>query len=206
VSLTILNVAYPLAPVGQDAIGGAEQVLTQLDRALTEAGHRSIVVAREGSRVAGTLVALPAEDGVFDAAAKQRAEMRHREAIISALQRWPVDLVHLHGIDFDRYLPPAGVPALVTLHLPPSWYQQGALAPARPETWLHCVSHAQHAACPRTPHLLRPIPERRSGRSVRGTSRKARLCPLSWADLSRERRAPGDRGRQTRRCSAPACG
>jgi glycosyltransferase involved in cell wall biosynthesis len=158
VSLTILNVAYPLAPVGEDAVGGAEQVLTQLDRALTEAGHRSIVIAREGSRIAGTLVALPAEDGILDDAAKQRAQMRHREAIISALQRWPVDLVHLHGIDFDQYLPPPGVPALVTLHLPPSWYRESALTPTRPGTWLHCVSHAQHAACPRTRHLLCPIP------------------------------------------------
>ena len=39
-SLTILSVAYPLAPVGPDAVGGAEQVLSQLDHALTAAGHR----------------------------------------------------------------------------------------------------------------------------------------------------------------------
>ena len=57
-SLTVLSVAYPLAPVGPDAVGGAEQVLTRLDRALVEAGHRSIVVAQEGSRTAGTLVAV----------------------------------------------------------------------------------------------------------------------------------------------------
>ena len=61
-SLTVLSVAYPLAPVGPDAVGGAEQVLGQLDRALVRAGHRSIVVAQEGSRVADTLVAVPAEE------------------------------------------------------------------------------------------------------------------------------------------------
>ena len=34
VSLTILSVGYALAPVGPDAVGGAEQVLSALDRAL----------------------------------------------------------------------------------------------------------------------------------------------------------------------------
>ena len=48
-SLTVLNVAYPLAPVGPDAVGGAEQVLSHLDAALTRVGHRSIVVACEGA-------------------------------------------------------------------------------------------------------------------------------------------------------------
>lgn len=157
-SLTILSVAYPLAPVGPDAVGGAEQVLTQLDRALVEAGHRSIVVAQEGSRTAGTLVAVPREAGALDEAAKARAWARHSRAIAGALERWPIDLVHLHGIDFHAYLPLPGVPALATLHLPPSWYPDAALRPARPDTWLHCVSQAQHNACPPTPNLLPPIP------------------------------------------------
>jgi hypothetical protein len=43
--LTVLSVAYPLAPTGPHAVGGAEQVLTHLDGALTRAGQRSIVVA-----------------------------------------------------------------------------------------------------------------------------------------------------------------
>ena len=55
--LTILNVAYPFAPVGPDTAGGAEQILGHLDAALARAGHRSLVVACEGSRVAGELVA-----------------------------------------------------------------------------------------------------------------------------------------------------
>ena len=54
-ALTVLSVAYPLAPVGPDAVGGAEQILTCLDRALVRAGHRSIVVACEGSKTCGTL-------------------------------------------------------------------------------------------------------------------------------------------------------
>jgi glycosyltransferase involved in cell wall biosynthesis len=158
VSLTILNVAYPLAPVGPDAVGGAEQVLAHIDQGLVAAGHHSIVIAPAGSRTAGTLVAVAAESGALDDAARRRAHSRFRDAILAALQRWPVDLVHLHGIDFHRYLPPPDVPVLVTLHLPPSWYPQEALAPGRPKTWLHCVGQTQHDACPKTPRLLPPIP------------------------------------------------
>ena len=53
--LTVLNVAYPLAPVGPGAVGGAEQIPTILDEALTRARHRSLVIACEGSQVCGTL-------------------------------------------------------------------------------------------------------------------------------------------------------
>src|SRR4051794_4844706 len=116
--LTVLNVAYPLAPAGFDAVGGAEQVLSELDRALVEAGHCSIVVACEGSRMAGRLVAVPRIDGPLHPPAVAAAGERHRHAILTALERWPVDVVHLHGVDFCNYLPPAGVPVLVTLHGP----------------------------------------------------------------------------------------
>ena len=50
VNLTILSVAYPLAPVGADAVGGAEQVLAQVERAAVEAGHRSVVIASKDHR------------------------------------------------------------------------------------------------------------------------------------------------------------
>jgi hypothetical protein len=52
--LRVLSVAFPFAPVGQDAVGGAEQVLAQLDAALVRAGHGSVVVACAGSSPAGT--------------------------------------------------------------------------------------------------------------------------------------------------------
>ena len=119
-SLTVLSVAYPLAPVGPDVAGGAEQVLTQLDHALMAAGHRSIVIAQEGSQAAGALVPVVAERGVLDGA-KQRTWERHRRAIASALQRWPVFLWHLDGIDFHPHLLPTGVPELVTLQVLYSW-------------------------------------------------------------------------------------
>lgn len=192
-ALTVLSVAYPLAPVSADAVGGAEQVLARLDRALVAAGHRSVVIAQEGSRVAGTLVPVPRPGGVIDDAAKAAAEARHREAIGEALARFPVDLVHLHGIDFPAYLPPAGPPVLVTLHLPPSWYPAEALRPERPRTWLHAVSEHQHASCPPGPWLLPPIGNGIEVETFAKPRRKrrfalflGRLCPEKGVHLALE--------------------
>jgi glycosyltransferase involved in cell wall biosynthesis len=138
-------------------VGGAEQVLSSLDRALVEAGHESLVIACEGSQVAGRLIPVPATDGLVDAAARQRVHANHRNAITHALARNRIDLVHLHGIDFWAYLPPPGVPVLVTLHLPPSWYPREAFSPDRSSTWLQCVSPSQHRMCPPADALLPPI-------------------------------------------------
>jgi glycosyltransferase involved in cell wall biosynthesis len=157
VTLTVLSVAYPLAPVGPDAVGGAEQVLCALDRALVAAGCRSLVVAQEGSDTAGILIPVPRHYARLSDAAHEAAWTAHAQAIRQALRRCPVDLVHMHGIDFWRYLPPAGPPALVTLHLPPCWYPAEALLPRRPDIWFHCVSQAQHEACPPGVNLLPPI-------------------------------------------------
>jgi glycosyltransferase involved in cell wall biosynthesis len=154
---TILNVAYPLAPVGPDAVGGAEQIVTLLDDAIVRAGWRSIVIAAEGSVTRGMLIPTPLPDGPLGEDARIGAQERHRAAIEAVLCERSVDLVHLHGVDFHRYLPPPGVPVLVTLHLPPSFYPPEAFRPARPETFLHCVSWAQHAACLPGARLLPPI-------------------------------------------------
>ena len=156
-SLTVLSVAYPLATVSPDSAGGAEQILSALDRALVAAGHRSLVIAPEGSIVSGSLLSIGRAEGPFDEAAKHHAQARTKAAIEAALDREAVDVVHLHGIDFAAYLPSDGVPVLATLHLPPDWYGAEALRPRRPRTWLNCVSENQHAACPKSPNLLAPI-------------------------------------------------
>jgi glycosyltransferase involved in cell wall biosynthesis len=155
--LTILNVAYPLAPVGPDAVGGAEQILTAIDRALVDAGHRSLVIACAGSTTAGTLLAVPREGGVLDDAARQRAFAAHRVAISAALEQFPIDLVHLHGIDFASYLP-EHAPTLVTLHLPLDWYDAALFREPRPRLWFHGVSEAQHRTAPHGATLMPPIP------------------------------------------------
>jgi glycosyltransferase involved in cell wall biosynthesis len=154
--LTILNVAYPFAPVGPDAVGGAEQVLSALDTALVENGHRSIVIACTGSRVAGFHWPIPVEEGRIDDAARRRAWSRHGRAIEEARRRFCVDLVHLHGMDFDAYCPAEGA-TLVTLHLPLEWYARGALAMTRADLAMHGVSGSQTRNAPMDARLLPPI-------------------------------------------------
>src|SRR5689334_9276807 len=116
--MNILSVSYPLAPVGPDAVGGAEQILTHLDAGLVAAGHKSIVIACEGSRTRGILVPTRRAPGIFDAGRRESAIKANAAAIGYALDRWPIDLIHFHGIDFLDYLPNQDVPVLTTLHLP----------------------------------------------------------------------------------------
>lgn len=192
VKLTVLSVAYPFAPVSPDAVGGAEQILSRLDAALVSAGHRSLVVACEGSSVRGELLPVPPavpRDGRATAAARAA----HASAIREALRRFPVDLVHLHGVDFHTYLPPAGVPTLATLHLPTAWYPPEALQPRRPQTWLNCVSRSQAATLPPNPWMLEPIgngvpcdpsPPRHAKRQF--VLMLARVCPEKGVHLAIE--------------------
>lgn len=156
-SLSVLSIAYPFAPVAPATAGGAEQVLLALDRALCRAGHGSLVIARQGSAVRGTLIEVAQPSGPLDEAAVRRGRERQADAVAAALERYEVDLVHLHGCDFHAYLPPPGVPVLVTLHLPLSWYAPQALRPSRPETWFNCVSAAQQATAGDIPNLVAPI-------------------------------------------------
>lgn len=190
-ALTVLSVAYPFAPVGPDAVGGAEQVLSALDRALTEAGHRSIVIACEGSQVAGELVTVRSEDGVVDDAVRERAWAAHRAAIGDVLARTRVDVVHLHGVDFYAYIPP-NAPTLATLHLPLAWYPE-AIWRFRPNLWLHNVSEAQHRTLPAgsTARLLAPIPNGVSPALFETRQRKrafavllSRICPEKGIHLA----------------------
>ena len=146
--LNILSVAYPLTPVGEDAVGGSEQILTQLDRSLTEQGHRSWVLAVDGSRVSGRLIPTPRWPGpLLNDAAREWGGARHREALEQCCRQLPVDLVHMHSLNFWRYLPSAPVPVVATLHLPPEWYPREIWGPVRPLTWLACVSASQRASC-----------------------------------------------------------
>lgn len=174
--LTVLSVAYPFAPVTEDSVGGAEQVLWALDRAIVRAGNRSLVIAQEGSRVAGTLVPVPTAEGRITHDEQWGSGEAMRGAIRYVLDRWPVDVIHLHGIDFAGYLPPPGVPVLATLHLPPDWYPSTVFQLDRPDTWLNPVSRAQRAACPASPLVLDPIPN-----GVHVGAMQARVRRRGWA-------------------------
>jgi glycosyltransferase involved in cell wall biosynthesis len=155
--LTVLQVAYPFAPVGRDSVGGAEQILSACDEALARAGHRSIVVACQGAQVAGELIAVPRALRADNPDARATAHANHWQAINIAISRFRIDIVHCHGLDFGAYLPPEAVPVLVTLHLAASLYDERALRPSRPGTYFNCVSRSQHGSCPDIRNLLAPI-------------------------------------------------
>lgn len=145
--LTVLSVAFPFAAVGPHAVGGAERILTDMDEGLTAAGHRSLVVACDGSRTAGELFSFPLpQAAIITDAMRQEVQRQCQAAIDRALAAHPVDLVHLHGMDFDTYRLPEGIPVLVTLHLPIAWYRREALA--RPGTVFACVSESQRRTWP----------------------------------------------------------
>jgi glycosyltransferase involved in cell wall biosynthesis len=156
--LTVLNVAYPFAPVGPDAAGGAEQIVAALDRALVAAGHRSLVVACTGSQTKGRLLATgPLPTRITDQV-RHDSHKRHRGVIERAVREWPVDIVHCHGHDFVEYLPPPAIPVLVTLHLPADHYPPTALPPRRPGCCLNCVSASQVRSFPSIEAMLPEIP------------------------------------------------
>jgi glycosyltransferase involved in cell wall biosynthesis len=147
--LTVLNIAFPLAPTSPDSVGGAEQVLADLDRALVAHGHTSLVVAAEGSETAGRLwpVPVPKREVLTDDD-KRFVRAQVQASIDRALAAQQVDLVHMHGIDFADYKLPADIPVLVTLHLPLAWYPRGIWETCGPNVHFCCVSHSQRNRAP----------------------------------------------------------
>ena len=174
-SLRILSVPFPFVRLDADPVGGAEQVAVALDRALVAAGHESVVIAHAASRVAGTLVALPDDPTESNDGARARVHAQVRAAIARVLSERHVDTIHLHGVDCDAYLPPPGVPTLITLHLPLAWYAEAVLHPQRPLTWLQPVSRPQAHGAPEGVRMLA-----RSGTAWRRIrSRRPRASAIS---------------------------
>ncbi|HUB31833.1 MAG TPA: glycosyltransferase family 4 protein [Bryobacteraceae bacterium] len=182
--LTVLSIAYPLAPVGPDAAGGSEQILTLLDRALVRGGHCSVVIAPEGSRTEGVLIPARLPQCTLDDQVRAAAEQRYRPLIHRALDRWSFDLVHMHSLDFHAYLPPPGVPVLATLHLPLDWYPNWIFQETRSDFWLQCVSASQQSRCPAgapvLPYIENGVPLEGLRTAVRRRSYAlalGRICP-----------------------------
>lgn len=153
--LTVLSVGYPFAPVTADPVGGAEQVLAALDRALVEAGHHSLVIAPNGSEVTGELIPVRAVEGEIDGLTRANTHAHVAAAIDGALRAERVDAIHFHGLDFPAYPAPPGTPALATLHLPLDWYAPEALTG---DVALVPVSDDQARRAPAGIALEPPIP------------------------------------------------
>ena len=182
-SLTILTVAYPFARLGVDAVGGAEQVATALDAALSACGWQSIIVAHAASRTAGVLIGTEIPEGVISPGVREAVERSHQANIDSALASFPIDLIHMHDFLFHRYCVPRHMPVLVTLHLPPSWYPESIWnLPANFQ--LQCVSQTQRNMCPaQVRHRIAvvengvPIPATELSRKAGFAAMLSRICP-----------------------------
>ena len=191
--LTVLSVAYPLARVSEATAGGAEQVLLTIDRALVEWGHRSLVLAAADSRCNGLLLPVQIPSGNLDERAKLESRRQFREALNHALDRYSIDVIHMHGIDFNEYLPDCEVPVVVTLHLPLAWYSPKAFQFRRQNIHLVCVSQAQARTAPAGMHIEHTIPNgvqldqfhlaRRKGSYVLFMGR---ICPEKGVHLAME--------------------
>jgi glycosyltransferase involved in cell wall biosynthesis len=142
--MTVVSIAFALLPVSADSGGGSEQILWQVERGLVSAGHKSIVVAAEGSQISGCLAPTPAANGEITDEVRAAAYRAHRQAIQRVLDTYRVDLLHFHGLDFSAYLPSAGPPMLTTLHLPVDWYPKHIFD--IPGLNLNFVSRSQAAA------------------------------------------------------------
>lgn len=181
--LTILSVAYAFAPVGPRAVGGAEQILTELDRALAAAGHDSLVLACEGSQAAGRLFSMPSLGrGRYDGESRLWWKRQRQSNLDHILATGHVDLVHMHGLDFHEYKLPSDVPVLVTLHLPISWYPRDVWGKAPANVQFQCVSETQRLS---SPPELQEAPVIRNGVSLPTFAEKkgdfamvlGRICP-----------------------------
>jgi glycosyltransferase involved in cell wall biosynthesis len=147
-SMTVLSISYPFAPVGPDSVGGAEQILTALDQALVATGHTSLVLACEGSAPAGTLIPFPPPRGELNTGEQQFCRKQLQAALDRILATRQIDLIHMHGFDFHEYRLSQEIPILVTLHLPFAWYPHEIWSKLPANVRLQCVSKTQQLSCP----------------------------------------------------------
>lgn len=139
----ILHIAYPFAPVSSNTAGGAEQILYLIDKALTGKGHNSCMLAGSGSSPKGKLIEFEMPEGPFDDPKTAEVHANIRELIYGILKGGNFDIIHMHGIDFDSYLPETDLPVLVTLHLPVEWYNQKVISSSITNVFYNCVSRTQ---------------------------------------------------------------
>jgi len=157
--LTVLTVAYPFAPVRNDAVGGAEQIASMLDAAIVTAGHRSIVAACEGSCTLGELFAgCTLRMTLLEETASRRFRIQFQEALDRALATRKIDVIHMHGFDFHQYSLPENIPIIVTLHLPLDWYPDKIWNRNIEQIHFCCVSDSQHKMAPKHSGPITVIP------------------------------------------------
>ncbi len=94
---------------------------------MAERRIESLLIASEGSEVAGRLWPTPAASDNITESERSEAQRQHKRTIETVLASERVDVIHFHGLDFGAYVPDTNSPKVATLHLPLPWYQAGSL-------------------------------------------------------------------------------
>lgn len=139
--MNILYVGYPLLPVNEESCGGAEQVLSALERAMSARGHQTSLAAADGSRCAGELISTGTPATEPDKLPER--ERAQWDAVRAALRTHDFDLVHDHSGGFWRHATEVDVPILATLHLPRAMYPLDSFANLPANVFFNCVSQSQ---------------------------------------------------------------
>ncbi len=190
---SILFVAYPLLPVSDASCGGAEQMLWTLERELASAGIRTAVAACAGSRIHGQLLATgtaPQEPDQFE-----RREHEHSQAVLEFCRMREFSIVHDKSGHFWPHAAQLDVPVVATLHLPRSFYPDGAFESVAPNVFFNCVSESQAESFRDLPNFAGVVPngialDRFPFAESRPSSRRdyllwmGRICPEKGTHLA----------------------
>lgn len=158
--LKILYVSYPLLRVTEDSAGGAEQMLSVLERQMAARGHATTVAACEDSRVAGKLLVTGRECSEPDRFEARNAE--HAAAIVEHILRTHrdgegYDLIHDKSGHFWVHASALPVPVLATLHLPRHFYREDLVRCCTPRLFFNCVSQSQLRTFSDLPNMMGAI-------------------------------------------------
>jgi glycosyltransferase involved in cell wall biosynthesis len=158
----LLFVAYPLLPVSDQSAGGAEQVLTTLERVAAKSGWRTTVAACNGSTAAGQLYAtMPPGGGRLSSARHLESQHCKRVAELISVRSaigTPFDLVHDHSGSFFAHASRIDAPVLATMHLPRSFYPAQWFHHLPQNVYLNCVSKAQARTFADVPNMIGVVP------------------------------------------------
>lgn len=143
----VLYVAYPLLPVSEESAGGAEQVLSTVEREASAAGWMTTIAACNGSVASGQVYSTIAPGrGSLDSA--RELESRHCKRVVELVSvresiGTPFDVIHDHSGSFFCHAGTIDAPVLATLHLPRSFYPENWFNRVPSNVCFNCVSKAQ---------------------------------------------------------------
>ena len=158
----ILYVAYPLLPVTDVSSGGAEQVLSTLEREFDRKGWSTTLAASSGSAAHGGVFVTGAA-GAGRLKSADCHEEKHARKILQLISvREAIGrgfaLVHDHSGSFFSCAHHLEIPVLATLHLPRSFYPRNFFSKSPENLYFNCVSATQSRSFADVPQLLGAVP------------------------------------------------